>query len=165
MSVEDICQKYKITGYLENQNKLDVYGGVFLWKKCLTELPVQFNKVTGSFNVGHNQLTSLEGCPKYVGKDFVCDNNLLTSLKHGPKYVEGIVYCFGNNLTSLRYMPDCEEIHCSATIAPYEYRYIFYHKIKRIETSDDALNIYLNHLLNSNMTVIEKNQELQKFRT
>jgi hypothetical protein len=31
--------------------------------------------VDGSFYCNHNQLTSLEGCPTYVGGDFWCNNN------------------------------------------------------------------------------------------
>ena len=69
------------------------------------KLTIKFNKVTGNFWCGHNQLTSLEGCPKEVGGDFHCDNNKLSSLEGGPEKVGGDFYCHYNELTSLNGCP------------------------------------------------------------
>ena len=67
----------------------------------LDEIPIKFNKVSGYFNCSNNRLTSLENCPKYVGKTFRCDENNLTSLEHSPEFVGGDFDCYWNPLESL----------------------------------------------------------------
>ena len=52
----------------------------------MTKLPVKFGKVSGNFDCCKNNLTTLEGCPDYVGGDFSCWNNKLTTLEHRPTY-------------------------------------------------------------------------------
>ena len=71
-----ICEKYKITNYTINPDgSIDVVGDVYLCGKNLTELPLTFNKVSGWFDCDGNQLTSLKGCPRWVGGNFYCTNN------------------------------------------------------------------------------------------
>ena len=96
-----ICKKYKITNYTINDDgSIDVNGDVDLWNKGLTELPLVFNKVSGNFNCGrNNRLTSLKGCPRWVGNGFYCSNNDLTSLEFSPDYVGGDFWCEYNDLT------------------------------------------------------------------
>jgi hypothetical protein len=53
------------------------------------KLIIRFNKVSGNFYCDNNQLISLEGCPKEVGRDFNCSENKLTSLKGSPKKING----------------------------------------------------------------------------
>ena len=55
---------------------------------------------------GNSQLTSLEGCPKIIGKNFKIYINKLKSLKYGPIEVGGDYDCFGNQLSSLEYCPN-----------------------------------------------------------
>ena len=50
-------------------------------------------KVTGNFDCGNNNLTSLKGSPKHVGDDFDCYNNNLTSLEGAPKHVGSSFWC------------------------------------------------------------------------
>ena len=80
MSIEEICRKYNITDYTINSDgSIDVNDhGVFFNGYGLNELPLKFNRVSGKFDCSHNNLTSLEGCPKYVGGSFFCNNNKLT---------------------------------------------------------------------------------------
>ena len=81
MSIEEICKKYKIIDYtIMDDGSIDVDGYVDLYGNGLTELPLTFNKVTGTFNCGDNKLTTLKGSPKSVGGIFNCDDNKLTSL-------------------------------------------------------------------------------------
>jgi hypothetical protein len=99
-TIHDICKKYNIKNYTINlDGSIDVNDNVFLNSKRLTELPLTFNKVTGSFDCGYNQLTSLKGCPRWIGGHFSCSYNDLTSLEFSPDYVGGYFNCRFNNLT------------------------------------------------------------------
>ena len=69
---------------IRNDYSVDVVGNVNLHNMDLTELPVNFNKVTGNFNCSLNELESLKGCPKEVGGKFDCRFNLISSLEHCP---------------------------------------------------------------------------------
>ena len=127
-----ICKKYNITNYTINDDgSIDVNGDVFLYNKELNELPLIFNKVTGYFDCGHNKLTSLKGCPVWVGFSFSCSYNDLTSLEFSPDYVGSYFSCSKNKLTSLEFSPDyvggyfscrCEyltDIYCDTEIGGY----------------------------------------------
>ena len=95
-----ICEKYNITNYTINEDgSIDVDGDVYLWNKGLTELPLTFNKVTGYFDCDDNNLTTLKGCPRWVGGFFSCYRNRLPSLEFSPDYVGGDFYCYNNPLT------------------------------------------------------------------
>ena len=98
----DICKQRNITNYIINSDmSVDVNGNVDLANDDLTDLPLKFNKVTGSFYCSGNKLTSLKGCPLYTGGDFDCtDNPKLTSLKDLPInfYVGGEFCCHKNSI-------------------------------------------------------------------
>jgi hypothetical protein len=74
---------------LHSDATLDVNGDVDLTSKLYKIIPIKFGKVTGSFTIDDNQLTSLENCPSYVGGDFFCFNNQLGTLEYGPEWVGG----------------------------------------------------------------------------
>ena len=96
-----ICKQYKIENYTINDDgSIDVNGNVFLYDKGLTELPLTFNRVTGWFDCSANNLTTLKGCPRWVGGYFSCSYNRLSSLEFSPDYVGGNFYCNGNDLTN-----------------------------------------------------------------
>ena len=99
--INEICDQYNITNYTINPDgSIDVNGDVYLWSRRLTELPLSFNKVTGFFHCSDNKLTTLKGCPRWVGGgSFTCYNNRLTSLEFSPDYVGGDFYCINNKLT------------------------------------------------------------------
>ena len=102
-----ICKKYGIINYTVNDDgSIDVDGDVDLYRKGLIELPLRFNKVTGSFDCGDNNLTSLKGCPRWLGTDFCFSYNKLTSLKVSPRWIGGFFSCINNRLTSLEFCPD-----------------------------------------------------------
>ena len=99
-SIHDICKKYKITNYTINgDGSIDVDGSVKLSEYKLTEFPLIFNKVTGYFYCDYSNLTSLKGCPRWVGSTFSCENNDLTSLEFSPDYVGSNFWCRFNKLT------------------------------------------------------------------
>ena len=101
--ISEICRKYGIVNYTINEDgSIDVDGGVNLFGMNLIEIPLNFNKVDGTFNCGTNNLTSLKGCPKIVTKGgFFCNNNKLTSLEFSPKKVTGGFFCNDNKLRDL----------------------------------------------------------------
>lgn len=62
--------------------------------------------VTGDFDCSDLGLTTLVGCPKIVGGDFIAKYNLLKDLKGGPEFVHGDNYNVkSNDLTSLEGSP------------------------------------------------------------
>jgi hypothetical protein len=106
--VAEICQKYGIQNWSINSDGLvDVNWDVNLTIEGLTELPLQFGKVTGSFDCNANKLTTLKGAPHRVGGRFDCDDNRLTSLEFCPRSVGRHFYCKWNNIrefTGLKYI-------------------------------------------------------------
>jgi hypothetical protein len=70
--------------------------------KRITELPVQFGKVTGNFLINNcSHLKSLKGAPRTVGGNFDCRSCDLESLVGAPEEVGGYFACSYNELTSL----------------------------------------------------------------
>ncbi len=101
-----ICQQYNIKNWSINSDGLvDVDGSVNLSYKRLTRLPIRFGRITGFFDCHENKITSLEGGPIYVGKNYECSNNRLTSLKGAPNQIFDNFYCDNNKLTTLEYCP------------------------------------------------------------
>jgi len=72
----------------------------------LSQLPVQFGRVTGYFDCSHCKLKTLSGAPVHVGGSFMCDHNLLKNLHHAPVHVGGSFMCAHNPLQSLTGAPD-----------------------------------------------------------
>jgi hypothetical protein len=98
--IHDICKKYNITNYTINPDgSIDVVGNVNFFNKGLTELPLTFNRVSGDFDCSHNNLTSLKGCPRWIGRYFSCSNNKLTSLEFSPDHIGGGFNCEYNDLS------------------------------------------------------------------
>ncbi len=91
---------------IENGEKI-IRGDVSLFDLKLTELPdLSDVKVLGSFLCYNNQLQTLEGAPKYVGRSFSCNSNpQLTNLEGAPEYVGGSFDCGYNYLQTLEGAP------------------------------------------------------------
>ena len=105
--IDSICKKYRISNYTINEDgTVDVDGDVSLSWLRLTKIPLKFGKVTGFFSCNYNKLTSLEGCPKFVGGVFSCSGNQLTTLDGGPETVLGEYYCSNNQLKTLEGGPE-----------------------------------------------------------
>lgn len=102
--VEKWCNKYiLIEKYSINDDlTIDVDGTVYLNNRFLTEIPVQFNVVKGSFNCQKNSLISLKGCPKEVYGLFNCYYNDLASLEHLP-IIYGELICDSKFYNSIEY--------------------------------------------------------------
>jgi len=115
--IEDWLKSYNVTNYFVTRRfMIDVYSNVDLVNKDLTNLPhyIQFRKILGSFNISHNKLTSLKGCPHRVKASFYCNNNELDSLEFGPIQVEGSYLCHQNNINSLKFLPEhINNLSCS----------------------------------------------------
>ena len=85
---------------------VDVRGGFDCEDQGLSDFKgVRFGVVAVYFYCAHNQLTSLEGAPQEVGRDFLCNDNSLTSLEGAPQNVNGAFNCSDNQLTSLKGSP------------------------------------------------------------
>lgn len=89
---------------VNEQGEVSVTGNVKLTSQ-VSQLPVQFDVVEGSFECQHNQLTSLQGAPRTVGWLFNCKGNNLTSLEGAPVSVRGSFFCNMNPLISLQGAP------------------------------------------------------------
>lgn len=75
-AVKQWLDSMEIKKYVINDDlSVDVNGDVLLYKKGLTELPIQFNRVDGFFNCGNNQLTSFKNFPIYIGGYFQYKDN------------------------------------------------------------------------------------------
>lgn len=100
--VKDWLDKMEIVNYTINDDLIvDVNGDVRLSYSKLKEIPIQFGRVFGVFNLVYNELTSLKGCPVYVSGHFICGNNKLTSLEYCPEYIGGEFSCGENFLKNL----------------------------------------------------------------
>lgn len=84
---------------------VDVNNSVNLKNKKLSFIPVQFNRVLGSFYCSNNKLTSLKGCPKIVAKAFSCSGNKLDNLEFSPQKT-GSFFCIKSQLKSLKGCPE-----------------------------------------------------------
>jgi hypothetical protein len=104
--IRKICKEYGIKNYtINDDSSIDVDGDVDLYDKNLDKIPLKFGRVSGRFLCNNNKLTSLEGCPKWVGEYFYCYKNELESLEFCPDYVGGDFNCVYNKLTSLEFCP------------------------------------------------------------
>ena len=101
-------EDHDIKNYTVNdKGEIDVNGDVNLEWKGLTELPslIQFGTVKGDFICDYNNLTSLRGYPREVGRDFKCSHADLTSLEGSPRVVGRDFHCIYNKLTTLEGAP------------------------------------------------------------
>lgn len=77
-------------------DKVDFYGDFWLEDKSLTQIPITFNYVEGTFDCRNCQLISLKGCPSVIGGNFNCYGNQLTSLEYAPTKIHGTIWCDDN---------------------------------------------------------------------
>jgi hypothetical protein len=142
---------------INSDNTIDVNGEVDLYGMKMEKLPVKFGKVLHEFDCSLNQLTTLEGCPNYVGDNFYCYGNNLTTLEGCPNYVGIDFSCVECELTSLKGIEKCEilgDFRCLGNykIPPENYIYVLTAKIRgNIYTGyeqdiDKILNKYKNEV-------------------
>ena len=90
----------------EKTGLVDIEGNFYGNEEGLKDFKgIRFGVVTGSFQFQHNKLTSLEGAPQVVKRNFNCFGNKLTSLEGAPQEVGGHFDCSNNKLTSLEGAP------------------------------------------------------------
>jgi len=105
-SIKKWLNEHNVKNYIINQDcEVDVNGEVCLYGMGLTEIPVKFNRVDGTFNCANNKLTTLEGCPNIINGYFNCGFNNLKSLKGCPRELNGDVFMGFNQLSSLKGCP------------------------------------------------------------
>lgn len=85
---QQLLNHFSLTGPMDidDAGVVSVRGNVRLVKK-VTQLPVTFDVVTGTFDCAKMGLTTLTGAPREVGKIFDCKQNQLTTLEGGPDKV------------------------------------------------------------------------------
>ena len=98
---QQVLNHFNLTGTLDidDEGRANVNGNATL-VATVTQLPVTFGAVTGSFNCANRGLTTLMGAPREVGQVFDCKFNRLTTLESGPLKV-GSYNSIGNPLTNL----------------------------------------------------------------
>jgi hypothetical protein len=190
MNAQEFCEKYLENYTINSDDTIDINDNVDLYDRLgnMTKLPVKFGKVSGGFYCGDNKLTTLEGCPNYVGDSFycyknklttlegcpnfisyafMCDHNNLTTLEYCPKYVGGHFSCEDNKLTTLKGIEKCEilgNFYCrNNKIPPENYIYILTAKIGGdIFTGNDDINNILNTYKNEVKYLHKALSELKK---
>jgi hypothetical protein len=171
MNTVEFCEKYLKNYTINSDDTVDVNGDVNLHSRLgdMKKLPVKFRKVSGNFSCSSNKLTTLEGCPKYVGGYFSCSSNNLTTLEGCPKYVGGTGFgCAFNELTTLKGIEKCEILgffSCfkNNNIPPENYIYILTAKIGgNIKTGNEKIDNILNKYKNEVKYLHKALSELKK---
>lgn len=86
---------------------VDIDGSLNCKDKGLDDLKgIKFGTVTGNFIIGYNNLKTLEGSPKNVGKSFNFQHNQIKTLKGGPEKVGGTYDCSYNQIKDLDGAPE-----------------------------------------------------------
>ena len=121
--IEAWCKEMRIKNYtINDKGEIDVNGDVNLRNKDLKELPYKFGKVSGSFDLFNNKdLISLKNCPNRVdGEFFSCKNcSILKTLEGCPKEVKGDLICnWCDKLISLEGCPKKvgKDFYCNTCI-------------------------------------------------
>lgn len=96
--------EYKTYFHINNDLTIDIDSFGYIGRGNFPEY-IQFNKCNGDFFVSNSSITSLKGCPRWVGEDFACNGNLLKTLEGGPEHVEMDYYCTGCGLKTLKGSP------------------------------------------------------------
>jgi hypothetical protein len=169
MNTLEFCQKYLTNYTINHDGTVDVDGDVYLTYRLndMIKLPVKFGNVSGCFSCRHNKLTTLDGCPNYVGGHFYCGGNNKTTLEGCPKHIGGDFYCNFNELTTLKGIEKCEiigDFYCEDNdIPPENYIYILTAKIGGvIITGNDDINKVLNTYKNEVKYLHKALSELKK---
>lgn len=105
--VKSWLDRIGINNYIINDDLIvDVDNNINISNMELTEIPIQFGKVTGAFDCSNNKLTSLKGCPSEVGWFFDCCNNKIESLIGSPRIVDSTFTFVNNKVKNLEGAPD-----------------------------------------------------------
>ena len=116
-AIRDTMREYGIEEAqydITSEGYVNIRGDVDLSKRKLTEIPIKFGYVTGSFCVYDNELTSLKNCPYNVDGDFIASNNKIEYLFNPdspdeiyfPKLIKGNIDLSNNLLKDTRGLPN-----------------------------------------------------------
>jgi hypothetical protein len=84
-AIEKWLRFHKIKKWtIKDNGVVDVNDKVNILHMLEHELPVQFGTVMGSFDIFNTGLSTLKGCPKFVGGYFDCGNTMISSFEHAP---------------------------------------------------------------------------------
>lgn len=99
--------KHHIENYFieSKTHHVHVAGSVYLNKKALSTIPIQFGIVEGDFHCGYNYLLNLQGTPHVVKGNFNFSYNYVKTLDYCPKIIEGDFNASNNKLTSTKGLP------------------------------------------------------------
>ena len=114
--VSVLIDEIKKRAKLNSTGMYDVEGDVELTWTDLTDLPMNFGIINGSFDCSNNMLTSLKGAPHKVRDNFDCSGNELTTLEGAPKEVGEAFICYGNKV---KFTEEDVDVVCNA-----QYRYV-----------------------------------------
>jgi hypothetical protein len=93
--------------YTKMPDNFPQVGDLCIAHMGLTKLPdLSRVKVFGGFNCENNYLTSLEGCPAFVGGTFNCTRNKLTSLEGAPEHTGQLFFTDFGSFNPSRHIPD-----------------------------------------------------------
>jgi hypothetical protein len=169
MNTLEFCEKYLKNYTINSDGTIDVNDEVALYNKLgnMTKLPVKFGKVSERFDCHGNGLTTLEGCPSYVGGYFMCHLNNLSTLEGCPKYVGSYFDCENSSVSTLKGIEKCEilgDFYCRKNkIPPENYIYILTAKIGgEIETGNNEIDSILNTYKNEVKYLHKALSELKK---
>lgn len=88
--------------HIHDNLTVDIEGDMVISNLSLSEIPMQFGWVKGTFRCSHNNLTSLKGSPRKVDNDFQCEYNFLETLEYSPEEIGKSFLCHDNKLKSFK---------------------------------------------------------------
>jgi hypothetical protein len=104
-NLESFSKRIDISKLSKNDDGTYDYNGDLDFSKMklksLTEIPIKFKNINGTFDCSRNQLVSLEVAPKEVHGYFNCSVNQLVTLEGAPEIIQGSFYCYNNQLVTL----------------------------------------------------------------
>ena len=122
-------------------------------RSVLSVMGKQLEYYDATFICDSKELTSLEGCPSKIGKDFYCDNNNLTSLEGAPSYVGEDFYAHKNTIKSLHNIH--KQIKHIGGILSLEENPIRSH-VLGVLLIDGLQNIYMHHRYDNRINNVAK---------
>ena len=134
-----------VTWSLNSEGLVDVQGDFDCYGQGLEDfLGIRFGRVSGYFRCYDNQLRTLEGSPREVGRNFYCFGNQLRTLEGSPREVGGHFYCHKNPLISLKGAPEVINRNFFFKNNFFDYNLqSFLEKIDHIKP--DAISLLLTH--------------------
>ena len=130
---------------VNNEGLVNIKGDFWCEEQGLEDfLGIRFGKVSGRFWCHNNQLRTLDGAPREVGRNFRCHGNQLRTLEGSPRKVGGFFYCYGNPFISLEGAPEVikDNFLFKNTVFRYNLQ-SFLNKIDHIKP--DVISLLLTH--------------------